>query len=309
MDAEPELSYTQRCELLASQVKAYALTLFATRLAVGWMLALPGALDLKALILLLILRDLRACGPRAQRWSVVLVVLELFELLTWLVVALAIRRWGLTTIGGLDLVGPTPWITATLALVFIVWSGWLGWRLLEQLRAHPSDPPGRGFRMVMTLVIVVSVALAPLQVWRLRHLIFSQWREERSHVTVVAGQPVWERVLVIGPGEQERLGLVLLMPVSGTEPPAEPPPSLGIRETTEERFVLGPEDADPAQRRELPVGSALWWDPERKTLTVLRTGLDLEWLEHPDRLDMLLDHGPPSRLEPAPEDADGSGTD
>ena len=296
MDDGAPAPYDQRCQELAAQVRAFALTTFVTRLALGFILDLPGAIDLKALILLLLLRDLRAGGAMSQRWGLVLILLELFELITAVVVAIQVRRWGLSGLGSLDLTGPTAWILALLVLVFCLWSGWLAIRLAAILRSHPTTPPGRAFRWVVALVFVGSILLAPAQVWQTRQVLFTAWREERSTVATVDGQPVWERVLFIGPPEQERLALVVLMPVRGADPPAEIPNELRVLRTSEETVTLGPENATEDQQREVAIGSALWWDPERHQSHVLRDGLDREWLEHPDHLPMLLADGLPSRL-------------
>lgn len=301
--AEPA-PYAQRCVELAAQVRAFALTIFATKLALGFILALPRSIDLQALILLLLLRDLRAAGPMAQRWSLVLMLLELFELVTASTLALKVRSWGLSGLGELDLTGPTVWILALLVVVFAIWSAWLTLRIGLVLRAHPTDPPGRTFRWVLGLVFVGSALLAPAQVYQTRQLLFTAWEEERSTVVEIDGQAVWERVLLIGPREQQRLGLVVLMPVRGEKPPPEIPNELRVLRTTEEAFTLGPEDATRQQQREIDVGSAYWWDPERHHGRVLRENLDREWLEHPEHLQMLLEDGPPSRLEPVPEDVD-----
>lgn len=293
--------YDQRCRDLAAQVRAFALTTALTRLALGLIVSLPGAIDLNALILLLLLRDLRAGGSSAQRWSLVLVLLELFQIVTEVVVAYAARGWGLSALGERDLTGPTAWIQLMLAVIFATWSVWLCLRLTAVLRAHPTAPPGRGFRYIVALVIVVSALLAPAKVWRERHLVFSDWREERTTVVAMPREGeagvdhVWERVLIMGPPERERLGLVLLMPVPGDGQAPAIPRELDVLRTTETVITLGHEGGGGAPR-EVEVGSALWWDPLRGQAHVVGEDLDLAWLEHPDHLAMLLADGLPSRL-------------
>ncbi|MDA3963828.1 MAG: hypothetical protein PF961_23815 [Planctomycetota bacterium] len=305
----PEIqAYQSRCQVVAQQLRAFALLLFVTRLGTALILELPLGLglDLEAIIILLLARDMRQGGPWSMRWILVLCLIELFNLVVLIGSGVAVRRWGLSSIGGMATDGAEFIVLMVLAVFFAGWAVLVGWRVVLLLREHPTAPPGRVFRAVLGLCVTAAVLFAPMRVALLRQVLFSQFRDDRSRVVEVDGQTVWERVVALGPREMPRLGMVMLIPVpDGTESAVDlrVPEALRIQKASEHGFVLAPEDSEATVHHDVDAGSALWWDPETNSLSVLNRKVTLSQVAQEDYLDRLLPDGPPSRLKPVAEPA------
>lgn len=301
-------AYRSRCALIAGQLRSCALLLFLTRLGIALILGLPWSLglDLEALILLLLSRDLRQGGPWSMRWVLFLCLIELLNLLVVVGVGVAVHQWGVTTIGGIPTSGVEAVVIGVLALFFAGWIAHVGWQVKGLLAAHPILPPGRVFRVILAGCVALVVVVGPMRLALLRHYLFAQTREARSQVVVVDAQPVWQRVIELGPEEQARLGAVVLIPVADATVPVDRrhvPEAIRIRGSTEDSLLLGVEgvtDPGDADAHRVEAGSAVWWDPLAEELTVLARDLTLADVIQDDFTDRLLADGLPSRLESSP---------
>ena len=273
----PELeAYRDRCQVATRDCGVYSLTLFLALLGVSAVQGLAAFSGIELLIFV-ISRGIRECGPWSMRVTVVLVLIEAALLFFFCVSYGALLSWGVTAADGGSLVSVDAVVIVVIVGIYLLWSLACAGRVLTLIRDHPVKPIGRAYSLLLAIGLALVVGLTPVMVKQLRYLVFTNVRDVAPVVITVDGERYHEQRYVRGPAEHETLAAVVLVPTTATVPAeATLPEGLVLKQVLDDRIELN-------NGASLNNGTISAYDPSSGKVEVLAEGRDMDWLEQVDR--------------------------
>lgn len=247
-------AYRGRCRRTARITGWYGASALVAGLLAQWLLALP-VLNLRAIVILLLSRGVAQGHVGSQRWCLLFCILEVFIAAFLLVALRLLVGWEVPRFAELRVASPESVVLAALGAVLCAWAGVCCWRLARLLRDHPVRPAGLGTAAAFALVVALGLAVQPALVRDLRDDVYGAIREWRRTLIEADGERFLEQVWLVGPGGQQEVGVVLLVPTDRDDPAAvEVPEGARVRRGTAEEVIL----ADDSR---VPHGSLVVVDP------------------------------------------------
>lgn len=213
-------------------------------------------------MLLLVLPQMFIAQNLAGRVTV-LILMAIAGLLVFQAGAVGVARVaGVERLRGFDLDGINAGVVLALAAIFLVWAFLLIRRVWCILGVPPSQPPGRVFRVVVSVWGVCCALLAALALVVILAQMHRGISVDDDGEMTAGGLRLKVSRLVVGEPGIQRLGALIVRPAGAPRPePAVP--------------LASEVDVELAEHRRLPLGSVVFWPPDGEP-RLLAQGWDLE---------------------------------